>query len=208
MATPDDPSPGHGPPRPALTADAQELPESAQVLLLIDYINPLQFEESSELAPKAIEAAKATAALKSALTQRAVQTVYANDNYRIWHSEFRDVLRYCEELPGAPAELARTLEPGRNDLTLLKPRHSAFFGTPLALLLREMRTRRLILTGLAADICVQFTAMDAYLRGYELWIPADCTASERESDKRASLEYMQRVLRADIRPARDVIARP
>lgn len=178
---------------------AHGLPDSPDVLLLIDYVNPLQFEEAAELAPKATRAAQATAALKSALTPRGVQTIYANDNYHTWHSEFRDLLRHCAQLPGAPAQMARTLEPTARDLTLLKPRHSAFFGTPLTLLLREMKTRRLILTGLSTDICVQFTAMDAFLHGYELWIPEDCTAAEREPYKLASLEYMRRVLGADTR---------
>jgi nicotinamidase-related amidase len=84
---------------------------------------------------------------------------------------------------------------------LLKPRHSAFLGTPLELLLSQMQVRRLIIVGLAADICIQLTAMDAHLRGYRMWIPADCTAAESPAAKQAALDYMQRILRADIRPS-------
>ena len=91
---------------------------------------------------------------------------------------------------------------GREDVTVLKPRHSAFYCTPLSLLLEQMHTRRLILAGLAADNCVLFTAMEAYVRGYELWVPEDCIAAERDAYRLHALDHMARVLKAETRPAR------
>ncbi|HEX5685995.1 MAG TPA: isochorismatase family cysteine hydrolase [Ideonella sp.] len=172
---------------------------SPTVLLLVDFINPLDFPGADKLAPGAIKAALATARLKSRLEQDGAVSIYANDNYGIWRSEFHDIRAMCEASSGASGEIARALAPRDRDLAILKPRHSAFFGTPLDLMLTQMHTRSLVITGLAADICIQLSAMDASLRGYKLWIPADCTASESEQAKHDALQYVKRVLKADIR---------
>jgi nicotinamidase-related amidase len=177
------------------------LPRSRTALLLVDFINPLRFVGAEDLAPPALEAARATAAFKQRLAADGVPALYANDNYGQWRSEFSQLLRHCRRLKGEAGQIARLLKPAPADLALLKPRHSAFLGTPLELLLSQMQVRRLIIVGLAADICIQLTAMDAHLRGYRMWIPADCTAAESPAAKQAALDYMQRILRADIRPS-------
>ena len=87
--------------------------------------------------------------------------------------------------------------------TKLLPRHSAFYCSALELLLKDMDARELILAGLATDICVQMTAADAFLRGYEgVWVPSDCTAAETSQAKAASLKYMKDVLKCDVRTSR------
>ena len=187
-----------GPPRrPDLAVGAkQALPHSPTVLLLVDVMNPLDFPEARRLEPAARTAARAIARLKRRLARDAVATIYANDNYGQWRSDFRDVLRCCRERGGTAAEIADVLAPSDEDLFILKPRHSAFFATPLDLVLTQMHAKRLVITGFAADICVQLTAMDASLRGYELWVPSDCTAAESPGLKAEALAYMKRVLKA------------
>ncbi|NML13554.1 cysteine hydrolase family protein [Azohydromonas caseinilytica] len=187
------------PHRPALTIGAGDnaLPRSRSVLLLVDFINPLQFPGADSIAPAALRAAHCTARLKQVLAQRGVPAVYANDNYGTWRSQFSDVLDYCQGLPGEAGEIARLLAPAEGDLTILKPRHSGFYATPLELLLTQMHAHELIVVGLSADMCVQLTAMDAYLRGYSVWAPADCTASETPELKQAALDYIARVFKAE-----------
>jgi nicotinamidase-related amidase len=175
------------------------LPPSPTVLVLVDFINPLQFDGADALAAPALAAARATAALRRRTARDGVQTIYANDNYGVWRSDFKAVWARCRALDGAPAQIARLLQPRRNDLTILKPRHSAFYSTPLDLLLRQLRCRKVILAGLAADNCVLFTAMDAYLHGYSLWVPQDCVASERADDKASALAHMRRIMKANVR---------
>jgi nicotinamidase-related amidase len=172
------------------------LPPSRTVLLLVDFINPLDFPEARRLEAAAARAAKAAARLKARLTRAGMTTIYANDNYGHWQSDFRQVLDHCLASGGVPKGMAQALAPSPRDLVILKPRHSAFFATPLELLLGQMRTKHLVIAGLAADICVQLTAMDANLRGFKLWVPADCTAAETASGCAASLDYMKRVLKA------------
>jgi nicotinamidase-related amidase len=174
---------------------------SPRVLLLVDFINPLDFPGADLLAPHAGTAAKATAALKRRLQAEGVVTVYANDNYGFWQSDFRSLLESCASANGISGEIARTLAPTPQDVIILKPRHSAFYGSPLELLLAEMGTRELVICGLATDMCVQMTAADAFLREFKCWVPADCTAAETEEEKSASLRYMASVLKCDVRPS-------
>lgn len=178
-----------------------DVPRSPVVLLLVDFINPLTFDGAEQLAPAAVQAAKACVALRRRAREQGIQTIFANDNYGVWHSDFGDVWRTCRNGNPAAAAIARLLKPRREDFTILKPRHSAFYATPLALLLSQLRCKRLIVAGLATDNCVLFTAMDAYIHGYALWVPQDCTAAESVDAKHGALAHMKRVLKAQTRSA-------
>ncbi|RYH67611.1 MAG: cysteine hydrolase [Alcaligenaceae bacterium] len=180
-------------------AKQPHLRPSPKVILLVDFINPMQFLGAEKLVPAALQAAQATARLKKRLDAKGVTSIYANDNYGIWRSKFKDLLSACKALPGARGEIATLLEPGDNDLTILKPLHSAFHATPLDHLLKQLKVRELIVTGLAADMCVHLTAMDAYMRGYKVWVPRDCTAAENEEYKEAALRQMSQVLKCSVR---------
>lgn len=195
------------PPASARPLQLATLPQSPRVLLLVDFINPLDFPGAEKLAPGAVRAARCAAALKARLAKESVTTVYANDNWGVWHSDFHGLVQGCLALAGAPGEIARLLFPQAGDLTLLKPRHSAFFASPLELLLQQMKAEELVVCGLACDICIQMTAADAFLREYRLWVPADCTAAESPRAKAASLAWMRDILRCDIAPAGSVRAR-
>jgi nicotinamidase-related amidase len=180
-----------------------KVPRSARVLVLIDYINPLNFPGAEKLAPFALAAARATHRLREKLEAQKVAVVYANDNYGVWQSDFQHLVAECCAREDTSGEIARLLAPRARDITLLKPRHSAFYGSALELLLKEMGARELILAGLATDMCVQMTAADAFLRGFEgVWVPSDCTAAETTQAKTASLAYMRDVLKCDVRPSR------
>ena len=180
-----------------------KVPRSPRVLILIDYINPLDFPGAEKLAKPALAAARAVARLREQMEAQKVTVVYANDNYGVWQSDFQALVAQCCARDDISGDIARLLAPRPRDITLLKPRHSAFFCSALELLLNEMGTRELILAGLATDMCVQMTAADAFLRGYEgVWVPADCTAAETPQAKAASLKYMRDVLKCDVRSSR------
>jgi nicotinamidase-related amidase len=170
------------------------------VLLLIHFINPFGFPGADKLAAPALEAARLTAALKERLAREGMTAIYANDNYGIWQSDFQSLVSARLGMEGPAGEVARLLYPQAEDLTILKPRHSAFFASPLELLLAEMQARELVICGLATDMCVQLTAMDAFLREFRAWVPADCTAAESPAARKASLEYMAAVLKCDTNP--------
>lgn len=179
--------------------DPTDLPRSRRVLLLVDVINPMDFPEAGELAPFALEAARATRRLRRALGA-AVPTVYANDNFGQWRSDFGELVRTVQRGRGAGAEMARVLAPRRGDITVLKPKHSAFYGSPLDILLDHIGAKEIVIAGVATDICVQLTAADAFLRGYRVHVPSDCTAAETEAKKATALRYMKEILRCRINP--------
>jgi len=171
-------------------------------LLLVDLINPFDYPDAQKLAPRAVRAAEAIARLKRRTQACGYATVYANDNFGHWMSEFSALTDHCRRLPGAAGAIADLLSPEPQDFAILKPRHSAFYGTPLDFLLEELKVQRLIVAGLTADMCVFATAQDAYVRKYELWIPRDCVAAATASYETASLSHMARTMKADTRAAR------
>lgn len=180
-----------------------KVPRSPRVLILIDFINPLNFPGAEKLARPALAAARATARLRERLRKEKVAVIYANDNYGAWQSDFQGMVAQLSANDDTSGEIARLLAPGPRDITLLKPRHSAFYCSALELLLKDMGARELILTGLATDMCLQMTAADAFLRGYErVWVPPECTAAETSAAKTASIRYMRDVLKCDVRSAR------
>jgi len=186
---------------PTYSLKPGRLQRSRRVLLLIDFINPLHFPGAERLARPALLAARACAQLKERLAAEGVPAIYANDNYGVWHSDFHSLVSACLGMEGPAGEIARLMYPQARDLTILKPRHSAFYASPLELLLAEMQARELVICGIATDMCVQLTAMDAFLREFKTWVPSDCTAAESTAAKTASLAYMATVLKCDTTPA-------
>jgi nicotinamidase-related amidase len=170
-----------------------------QVLLLVDVINDMVFPGSSSLVAQAVPMARKLAKLKARAKARGVPCVYCNDNFGRWRSDFRSLVAHCvrDNVPGRP--VASLLQPDDDDYFILKPRHSAFFATPLELLLRDLEADTLVITGIAANICVLFSANDAYIRGYRVVVPPDCVASNTRSDTRRAIAQMETVLRAEVR---------
>lgn len=180
-------------------------PEKARtVLLLVDVINDFDFPEGDQLLRFALPAARRIASLKARMQQRGVPAIYVNDNFGRWQSDFKKQVMRCLRADSRGSEVAHLLKPERDDYFVLKPKHSGFFSTSLDVLLSYFGAERLIVTGFAADICVLFTANDAYMRDYELVIPCDCIASETAAACNRAIQQMQRFLKADVRPSRDV----
>ncbi|HSW19549.1 MAG TPA: isochorismatase family cysteine hydrolase [Ramlibacter sp.] len=145
--------------------DESDLPKSRRALLLVDFVNPLNFPGSENLAPRAVAAARAAAKLAAGARAAGIPVIYANDNFGLWRSDFNTMVKRLEKGGGPSAAILRLLSPKRGDLTMLKPMHSAFFGSPLDIVLDKMGARSLVISGLATDICIQLTAADAFLRG-------------------------------------------
>lgn len=176
--------------------------QSHTALLLIDVINDFDFPEGRALHRFALPAARRIAALKSRLRKAGIPAIYVNDNFGRWRSDFRTQVDRCVNEACAGAGIARLLIPAEDDYFILKPKHSAFYSTSLEVLLSYLGAKKLIVTGFAGDICVLFTANDAYMRDYELIVPADCIASESAAANTHALHHMQRFLRARIGDSR------
>jgi nicotinamidase-related amidase len=173
-----------------------EVPEKGPqptVLLIIDMISDWQFPDAEALLPGARAIAPAIAALKQRFRQRGLPVIYANDNQGRWRSDFREVVQRSMEGPGA--DITRAVMPDAEDYFLLKPKHSAFFCTPLELLLQNLEARRLVLTGVSSDQCILNTAVDARMRDYAVETPQDCIATQDDERQARVLKHYADALR-------------
>ena len=178
-------------------------PDNSPVaLLIIDMINAFDFKGADQMVPRALAAAKCIAKLKDRARRAGVPAVYVNDNFGRWRSDFHQILEHVLDSPGR--EIARLLEPRREEYFVLKPKHSGFQFTSLDVLLEHLGAKTLILTGVAGNFCVLFTAHDAYMRDYRIVVPGDCIASLTEENDRYALEHMADVTKADVRPSAEL----
>lgn len=180
-------------------------PDKSDVaLLLIDVINDLEYPEGDQMLPHARQMASRLATLKKRARAAVVPVIYANDNFGRWRSDFSAQVEHClhDGVRGQP--VVELLRPEEDDYFVLKPKHSGFYSTTLDLLLDYLQAETLVLTGIAGNNCVLFTANDAYLRDFRLFVPADCVASNSDEENRVALEQMRKVLKADIRPSEQI----
>ena len=177
--------------------------KSAAALLLIDVINDFEFDGGEELLRLALPAGRNIAALKRRAKDACIPTIYVNDNFGRWQSDFKKIVAHCrEESRGKP--FVELLLPDEDDYFVLKPKNSGFYSTTLDLVLVHLGAQNLILTGIQGNNCVLFTANDAYMRDYKLFVPSDCTVSNTEDENRHALKQMENVLKADISIAEEL----
>lgn len=150
--------------------------QAPAALLVIDMISLLDFPRGERMAPRAVAAARRIRFLRRQFQDRDWPVVFANDNFARWRSDFREQVAMVVHAGGAPCEIATRLDPGPADHFVLKPKHSAFLGTPLGVLLAKLGVRRLALTGMALESCVLATAIDANSREFEVAVVRDAVA--------------------------------
>lgn len=175
--------------------------KSGTALLLIDVINDFEFDGGENLLPLALPVGKAIAELKRAAKQAGIPAIYVNDKFGKWQSDLNKIVSHCLEDKVRGKAFVEMVLPEEDDYFVLKPKHSGFYSTTLELLLEHLGARSLILTGIAGNNCVLFTANDAYMRDFKLFVPSDCVVSETEPENKYALEQMAKVLKADTRPA-------
>ena len=183
------------------------VPVKGSALLLIDVINDLAFPGSEMLVEQAEEMATRLAALKRRATAAGLPTIYVNDNFGQWRSDFRRTVAHCTAQSSPGHVVSRRLRPTARDYFVLKPKHSGFFDTTLDTLLEALGIRRVILAGIAGNICVLFTANDAYMRDLRLYVPADCVVSNTPADNDHTLRQISTVLKGNVTPSTRLLFR-
>jgi nicotinamidase-related amidase len=175
---------------------AEDRSRGGMALVIVDMLGAWDFPGAEQLLPGAVRIAPRIAALKRRCKRAGVPAVYANDNFGRWRSDVRSLVD--AGLRGAPkaAAIGEMLAPDVDDYFVLKPKHSAFYATPLDLLLRHLGATRLILCGTSSDQCILGTAADAGMRDYEIVVPADTVATMSAPRQTAALRYLREVLGA------------
>lgn len=170
-------------------------------LLIIDMINEYRFDDADKLFPAIEQTATHIANLKQQMKARSLPVVYVNDNFGKWQSDFRKLVTRCLHEQCRGKTITQILLPDEDDYFVLKPKHSGFYATPLELLLRYLQVERVIITGVAGDNCVFFTAADAYMREFEVTVPSDCVISIDADANRSALNHMRVTFKAEIGPS-------
>jgi nicotinamidase-related amidase len=174
---------------------------SEAVLLLVDVINDLNFPQNEKLVRASKRLASCIAKLKERCKQAGIPTIYVNDNFGKWRSDFSEVVHHCL-CPDAPGRsMVEALLPEKQDYVVLKPKHSAFYATPLDTLLEYIGAKTVILAGITTNACVMITAGDVHVRDLGLFVPSDCVAALTGEDQIKALEFMERNFDADTTPA-------
>ena len=170
---------------------ADEKAKGGWALLVVDMISSWDFPDADKLGRAALAIAPKIGALKERCGRAGVPVVYVNDNRGRWRSEFRELVRASASESAAGAAIAESLLPHEDDYSVLKPKHSAFYATPLDLLLRHLRVQRLIVTGVASDQCIVMSAAEARMRDYDVVVPRDCVGAQTAARNAGALRHLE-----------------
>ena len=172
--------------------------QSAVALIIIDVINHFEFPDGDKILKNALPMAAHLLALKQRCRRAGIPAIYVNDNFGQWRSDARSLVTHCLETncPGEP--FVKQLKPDDQDYFVLKPMHSAFFQTPLEILLQYLGATSLILTGLATNSCIICTAHDARMRDFKLYVPCDCSAARTKREHEQAIEHIQEMANASV----------
>jgi nicotinamidase-related amidase len=173
-------------------------------LVLIDVINDMEFADGEAVFANALPAAKRLSRLRNRAKEAGVPVIYVNDNFGKWRSDFRQQLGHVLEGGVRGQPIAELLRPDKDDYFVLKAKHSGFYHTQLDLLLDYLQVRTVVMAGFTTDICVLFTASDAYLRDLDIIVPADCSAAATVENHERALDHMRRVLHVETVPSTDL----
>ncbi|RXJ02598.1 cysteine hydrolase [Anaerobacillus alkaliphilus] len=168
-----------------------------KALIIIDMINQFDFQHGEELYRHTVPAAKKIYELKTRAKEVSIPVIYVNDNFKNWQGDFQDLVNACLNESKLGRDIVELIKPEEGDYHILKPSYSGFYATPLHILLEHLNVTSLIITGIAGNMCVQFTANDAFMLRYQLFVPSDCVASQTERANIQALEQMKEILRAN-----------
>lgn len=167
-------------------------------VLFIDIINDFDFDGGEKLIKNTEGILPNLIKLKKFAKENELPTIYVNDHYGLWQADFHKIIHHCKN--DRSRHVIDKLMPDENDYFLIKPQHSAFFQTPLQSLLNDLGKTHLIMAGIAGDICILFTAKDAYMYQFDMHIPKNCMASEEKENNDYALYLMKSVMKANIGP--------
>ncbi|HXU20055.1 MAG TPA: isochorismatase family cysteine hydrolase [Verrucomicrobiae bacterium] len=179
------------------------VPDASPIaLILVDVINALDFPNNGYLLKRVPRLAKNIATLKTRCRERRIPAIYVNDNHDKWRSDRSILIAHARSANPVSRLLTEALLPQDDDYFILKPKHSAFYSTPLDAILSKLGTRTVILAGLTTSACILLTAGEVYVRDFKLFVPSDCVAGLNRPDHLKALSLMRTSFQADTRPYR------
>ena len=171
---------------------------SETALLVIDMFNTYRHRDAAELADSVAGVIEPLSHLiYQAQARDDVDLIYVNDNHGDFAASPRDIVQAA--LEGARPDLVRPLVPARGCRFITKVRHSVFYASPLEYLLGRLGTRRVMLCGQVTEQCILYSALDAYVRHFEVVVPTDTVAAIDRRLAESALEMMRRNMSSELR---------
>jgi nicotinamidase-related amidase len=170
--------------------------DSRAALVVVDMLNRYDHPDAEKLRESADEVVPVVAELIAAAREAEAPIVYVNDNHGDWTAGRSRLTSWA--LDGDDPELVDPIKPPKDIPFLVKARHSAFYATQLEYLLREAGVERIVLTGQVTEQCILYSALDAYIRHFEVTVPRDAVAHIHPDLAEAALKMMEVNMGADI----------
>jgi nicotinamidase-related amidase len=174
----------------------------ATALLVVDMLNPYQHPEADRLGGRVEAALPGIRALLRRAGEAEAPVVYVNDNYGDWNSSSEELAR--QAMDGSRPDLVEPVLPAAGQSFVVKARHSTFYETPLEYLLDQMGVGRLVFAGQVTEQCILYSALDAYVRHFDVVVPTDAVAAIYDDLGEAALQMMERNMGAELGRAEDV----
>ena len=168
--------------------------KSTSALLIIDMLNDFVVKGAPLEVPRA---RRIIAGIKKRIAKahrERMPIIHICDKHRKEDPEFNVWPRHAVN-GTAGSEIINELKPRSRDYIIDKTTYSGFYRTKLEKLLKKLGTKKLIITGVCTEICVLHTAADAYMRGYQVEVPADCVAGLDDGDHQFALKQIKRILK-------------
>jgi nicotinamidase-related amidase len=165
-------------------------------LIVVDMLNAYEHADAEQLTRSVEHALPAMQSLIARAGEEDVPTIYVNDNFGAWNSNRDELLETV--MAGRFRHLVEPIAPQQDAMFVVKARHSIFYQTPLEYLLGQEGVQRVVLIGQVTEQCVLYSALDAYIRRFDVVVPRDAVAHIHEHLADAALELMELNMDADV----------
>jgi nicotinamidase-related amidase len=173
-------------------------------LIVVDMLNRYEHEDAQQLLDSVRGVVPPLAHLIKNARETETLTIYVNDNHGDWKAGRTQLSEWA--LQGADRSVIEPILPPQDVPFLIKARHSVFYETQLEYLLRHENIKRVVLCGQVTEQCILYSALDAYVRHFQVVIARDAVAHIHEDLAEAALQMMKRNMRAEIVSASDVLS--
>jgi nicotinamidase-related amidase len=171
-------------------------------LVVVDMLNSYEHDDAEPLIRSVREVLPRIASLIERARSEGVEVIYVNDNYGAWNQGRSELVDRVSA--GPHRDLVEPIVPDEETDFVVKARHSIFYETPLEYLLRTAEIERIVLVGQVTEQCILYSALDAYIRHFEVVVPPDAVAAIHPDLHEAALKMMQVNMDAELTPSEDV----
>ncbi len=165
-------------------------------LIVIDMLNPYDHEDAEPLVENVRGMIGDLRTLIDAARADDLGIIFVNDHHDDWSAGPTEIAKRA--LEGAAPELVEPVLPPADVPFIVKARHSIFYQTLLEYYLRNEEINRLVFAGQVTEQCILYSALDGYLRNFEVVVATDALAHIHDGLAQAAIEMMETNLHAQL----------